>query len=99
MMDAKALYPNGHHPVRIGYTPDALYPAPALPRAGRNVQYYYIDFGLSSRFKPGSSSYVLGKVGRAEVPEVSDTVPYDAFKVDIYALGYVYAKEFDNVST
>ncbi|KAI0330361.1 kinase-like protein [Cubamyces sp. BRFM 1775] len=94
MMDAKALYPNGHHPIRLGYTPDALYPVSALPRAGRNVQYYYIDFGLSVWFKPGASPYVLGKVGRAEAPEVSDDVPYDAFKVDIYALGYVFAREF-----
>ncbi|KAI0657815.1 kinase-like domain-containing protein [Cubamyces menziesii] len=96
MMDARALYPNGHHPIRLGYTPDALYPVSPLPRAGRNVQYYYIDFGLSVWFKPGASPYVLGNVGRAEAPEVSDDVPYDAFKVDIYALGYVFAREFGN---
>ncbi|KAJ8482818.1 hypothetical protein ONZ51_g5120 [Trametes cubensis] len=95
MMDARPLYPNGHHPVRLGSTPDALYPVSALPRAGRSVQYFYIDFGLSSWFTPGSSSLVIGDVGRAEVPELSDTVPYDAFKVDIYALGEVYHEEFE----
>ncbi|OSD00975.1 kinase-like protein [Trametes coccinea BRFM310] len=102
MMDAKALYPNGYHPVRLGYTPDTLYPVTALPRAGRKVRYFYIDFGLSARFPEGSSSYVLGDVGRhADVPELSKTVPYDAFKVDIYSLGNVYLqlfeKEFTNV--
>ncbi|KAI0330367.1 hypothetical protein GY45DRAFT_1250953 [Cubamyces sp. BRFM 1775] len=96
MMDAQSLYPNGHHPIRLGYTPDALYPVSALPRAGRNIRYYYIDFGLTSWFSPGSSTYVVGDVGRAEVPELSDTVPYDAFKVDIYALGNVYFKEFES---
>ncbi|KAH9888332.1 kinase-like domain-containing protein [Cubamyces lactineus] len=96
MMDAKPLYPGGYHPVRLGYTPDALYPVSALPRAGRNVHYYYIDFGVSSWFQPGDSPYVIGDVGRAEVPELSETVPYDAFKVDIYALGSVYFKEFGN---
>ncbi|KAI0657811.1 kinase-like domain-containing protein [Cubamyces menziesii] len=96
MMDARPLYPNGHHPIRLGSTPDALYPVSPLPRGGRRIQYYYIDFGLTSWFPPGSSPMVIGDVGRAEVPELSDTVPYDAFKVDIYALGTVYLKEFES---
>ncbi|KAI8968718.1 kinase-like domain-containing protein [Trametes punicea] len=96
MMDAKSLYPHGHHPIRLGYTPDTLYPVTALPRAGRGVRYFYIDFGLSQQFCEGSSSYVVGDVGRdAEVPELSDEVPYDAFKVDIFSLGNVYSKLFE----
>ncbi|KAI8968722.1 kinase-like protein [Trametes punicea] len=96
MMDAKSLYPGGHHPIRLGYTPDSLYPVSALPRAGRDVRYLYIDFGLSERFPEGTSSYVLGDVGRdADVPELSDHVPYDAFKVDIFSLGNVYSKLFE----
>ncbi|KAL7284778.1 hypothetical protein ACG7TL_002085 [Trametes sanguinea] len=96
MMDAKNLYPTGHHPVRLGYTPDTLYPVSALPRAGRKVRYFYIDFGLSARFPAGASSYVLGKFGRdTEVPELSDDIPYDAFKVDIFSLGNVYSKLFE----
>ncbi|CDO77758.1 hypothetical protein BN946_scf184993.g21 [Trametes cinnabarina] len=98
MMDAKPLYPSGHHPVQIGYTLDTLYPVSPLPRAGRKIQYYYIDFGLSMRFAPGASTLVVGDVGRdADVPELSDTVPYDAFKVDIFALGNLYLKEFEQV--
>ncbi|CDO69426.1 hypothetical protein BN946_scf184791.g21 [Trametes cinnabarina] len=95
MMDAKPLYPNGHHPIRLGYTPDSMYPVSPLPRAGRDIRYFYIDFGLSSWFSKGSSTNVIGDVGRdVEVPELSDKVPYDAFKVDIFALGNVYFKEF-----
>lgn len=85
--------------MRLGYTPDARTPVSPLPRAGRNVRYYYIDFGLSSRFPHGSSSCVIGDVGRAYVPELSDEVPYDAFKVDIFALGDLYSKEFEQVGT
>ncbi|CDO77756.1 hypothetical protein BN946_scf184993.g19 [Trametes cinnabarina] len=96
MMDAKRLYPSGHHPIRLEYTPDTLYPISALPRAGREIRYFYIDFGLAAMFPYGSSSYVVGDVGRDdEVPELSDKVPYDAFKVDIFALGNLYAKEFE----
>ncbi|KAI0629583.1 kinase-like protein [Trametes polyzona] len=95
MMDARPLYPHGHHPVRLGYTPDTLYPATALPRAGRGVKYYFIDFGLAQHFPKGASSLVVGDVGRDDaVPELSDTVPYDAFKVDIFTLGHLFATEF-----
>lgn len=99
MMDARALYPMGHHPVQLGLTADVQASVSPLPRAGRNVPYYYIDFGLSSRFAPGSSTLVIGDVGRTEVPEHSEIVPYDAFKVDIYALGHLYSQEFEQVSS
>lgn len=98
MMDAKALYPDGHHPVRLGYTPDALYRVSPLPRAGRSIRYFYIDFGLSLRFPAGTSPLAVGVVGRdREVPELSNSVPYDTFKVDIFALGNLYSKEFEQV--
>ncbi|EIW54116.1 uncharacterized protein TRAVEDRAFT_74378 [Trametes versicolor FP-101664 SS1] len=96
MMDGSPLYPGGHHPVRTEYTPDALYEVKPLPRAERSIKYYYIDFGLSSLIPEGSSPYVVGRAGRdKEVPELSSTVPYDAFKVDIYALGNMYYHEFE----
>ncbi|KAI0657831.1 kinase-like protein [Cubamyces menziesii] len=96
MMDAKAMYPEGHHPVRLDYTPDAIYEVTPLPRLGRKIPYYYIDFGLARQFPQGASHMVVGDVGRdTEVPELSSTVPYDAFKVDIFALGNLYAKELE----
>ncbi|KAI0325868.1 kinase-like protein [Cubamyces sp. BRFM 1775] len=95
MMDAEVLFPDGHHPVRLDYTPDAVYPVSPLPRAGHDIKYYYIDFGLACRFQEGESPYVVGDVGRdTEVPELSSTVPYDPFKMDIFALGNLYFKEF-----
>ncbi|OSC97567.1 kinase-like protein [Trametes coccinea BRFM310] len=96
MVDAKALYPNGHHPVRIHYSSDAIYEIKPLSRAEHKLNYYYIDFGLAAHFPPGASSYVVGDVGRdTDVPELSSHVPYEAFAVDIFALGNLYAKQFE----
>ncbi|EIW54128.1 kinase-like protein [Trametes versicolor FP-101664 SS1] len=95
MMDAKPLYPDGYHPVRLGVSADALYDATPLPRTGRSITYYYIDFGFSVKFPEGSPSLVVGDIGRdAEVPELSHDIPYDAFPVDIYALGNLFFKHF-----
>ncbi|KAI9067211.1 hypothetical protein FKP32DRAFT_1564216 [Trametes sanguinea] len=95
MMDAKPLYPSGHHPVKMDYTPDAVYDAIPLSRTEHPVRYYYVDFGLSVRFPENSPTMVVGDVGRDdEVPELSSTVPYDPFKADIYALGNLFDKEF-----
>ncbi|KAI9059873.1 kinase-like protein [Trametes sanguinea] len=94
MMDGRALYPQGHHPVWRDRSPDAIEDLVPLARMDHPVKYYYIDFGLSVRFAPGQSPLVVGDVGRdAEVPELSSTVPYDAFKADIYALGNFFDKE------
>ncbi|KAI9067209.1 hypothetical protein FKP32DRAFT_1673237 [Trametes sanguinea] len=96
MMDARPLYPSGHHPVRLSCTPDGIYDAIPRSRADHPVRYYYIDFGISARFPENASTMVVGDVGRdEEVPELSSTVPYDAFKADIYALGNLFDKEFE----
>ena len=98
MMDGRPLYPEGRHPVRRYATPDALYDATPLSRTDHPVRYYYIDFDLSVRFKEGQSHNVIGDVGRDnEVPELSNDVPYNAFKVDIFSLGNLYYKEFCKV--
>ncbi|KAI0629617.1 kinase-like domain-containing protein [Trametes polyzona] len=96
MMDGSLLYPDGHHPVRTNYTPDALFEIKPPLRGSKKIKYYYIDFGLSSVFPEGTSPYVVGRVGRdKEVPELSSTVPYDAFKVDIFTLGNMYYQSFE----
>lgn len=98
MMDGRALYPHGHHPVRQNFTPDALYEINPLQRAENPVQYYYIDFDLSVRFNEGEPHLVVGDVGREDkVPELSNDIPYDPFKVDIFALGHLYYEEFQEV--
>ncbi|KAI0800214.1 kinase-like domain-containing protein [Fomes fomentarius] len=96
MMDARPLFPGGHHPVQIHYTPDGLYEVSPLTRYEHPVQYYIIDFDLSTRFPPDAPTYVVGDVGRdTEVPELSNDVPYDPFKVDVFSLGNVYFQEFE----
>ncbi|KAH9888327.1 kinase-like domain-containing protein [Cubamyces lactineus] len=100
MMDARPLYPEGHHPVRLNFAPDGLHRVTPLPRAGRSIRYFYIDFGLALQFQPGVTPTALGRVGRdREVPELSNTVPYDPFKVDIFALGNLYSQEFERKYT
>ena len=99
MMDGRPLYPQGHHPIRQDCLPDALHEVTPLSRTDHPVRYFFIDFDLSVRFAEGDSHYVIGDVGRDDkVPELSNDVPYDAFKVDIFALGNLYYKEFYLVS-
>ncbi|KAI0351969.1 kinase-like protein [Trametes cingulata] len=96
MMDGRPLFPQGHHPVWRNRSMDAIEDLTPLHRMDHPVKYFYVDFGLSVRFPPGSSTLVVGDVGRdAEVPELSSTVPYDAFKADIYALGNLFDKELE----
>ena len=99
MMDGRALYPEGHHPVRIEFLPDGAVDAYPLARSGSQVRYLFIDFGLSKLFEEGGSTLVVGCTGRdKEIPELSNEVPYDAYRADIFALGNLYYKEFLSVS-
>ena len=95
MMDGRALYPNGHHPIRRKFSEDAVYKLTPLSRLEHPVRYFFIDFGISIRFGEGASPQTMGIEGRCkEAPEMSFTDPYDAFKVDVFALGTLYLKEF-----
>ena len=53
------------------------------------VKYYFADYGISSYFPPTSQTrLVVGTKGRdQDVPELSNEVPYDPFKVDIFTIG------------
>ncbi|KII93064.1 hypothetical protein PLICRDRAFT_100738 [Plicaturopsis crispa FD-325 SS-3] len=96
MMDATSLYPNGWHPWRFNYAPDAITELPSLPSRTHHVRYYFIDHGLSIRFYEGESSVIQTSGGAPQektVPELAIDAPYDAYKVDIYILGCVYRKE------
>lgn len=98
MMDGRPLYPQGHHPVQLDYSPDNVYELTPLARIDHPVRYFFIDFGISHRFDDGAPTILVGRRGRnQDVPELSATIPYDAFKVDVYALGDVYHKEFMQV--
>lgn len=99
MMDARPLYPQDHHPVQLRYCPDNVHDAIPLSRMDHPVRYFFIDFGISHGFEAHTPPMLLGRKGRnQQVPELSNTIPYDAFKVDVYALGDVFSKEFTEVS-
>ena len=93
-MDASALYPEGHHPTKLGYSPDYSHIVRPLSRFKDSVHYYYVDFGISSHIPPGTpqaQALVTGIFGRNQnVPELSVTIPYDPFKVDIFSMGEVF---------
>lgn len=99
-MDADRMFPRGFHPVKDLFLHDVVTPAPYIPRRDAGVKYYFIDYGISSYFPTGSEPHlVLGRDGRdQDVPELSDDVPYDPFKVDIFTIGNVLRGEFCNVS-
>ena len=99
LMDATALYPRGHHPVKRNLLPDVSDIAPHLPRERGVVKYYFADFGLSSYFPPDSADrLVVGELGREQdVPELSVDVPYDPFKVDVFIIGSMFKKSFMEV--
>lgn len=98
-MDADHMFPRGFHPVKDTLLHDVATPAPIIPRRDVGVKYYFVDYGISSYFPAGSKSHmVLGRDGRdQDVPELSDEVPYDPFKVDIFTIGNVFRREFCNV--
>lgn len=57
----------------------------------RPIEYFFIDFGVSYQYPPGLTGILdTGRYGQdRSVPELSDTVLYDPFKLDIYQLGNV----------
>ncbi|KAL7282051.1 hypothetical protein ACG7TL_003518 [Trametes sanguinea] len=88
MMDAPALFPRGFHPDMDYKLPDMSGPAPVLSRSDAPVRYYLIDFGISTRFTPDMPRLVVGCDGLdQEPPELSVTVPYDPFKLDVFLIG------------
>ncbi|EJD37665.1 hypothetical protein AURDEDRAFT_73048 [Auricularia subglabra TFB-10046 SS5] len=67
------------------------------PWSTSRARYYLIDMGISSRFNSDSPGphLVVGTVGRDQTaPELSDTVPYDPFKLDVYLLGNYFLTRF-----
>ncbi|KAI0258295.1 kinase-like domain-containing protein [Gloeopeniophorella convolvens] len=96
LMDGSNMFPLGFHPVRDIFLADYVTPATHIPRLDAGVRYYFVDYGISSYFPPGSQrQLVLGTDGRdQDVPELSNDVPYDPFKVDIFTIGNNLRIEF-----
>ena len=94
MLDARALYPRGFHPVATNFLPDLtaeVYPLPRIT-ASSPVKYYYVGFSSAIRFQPGiQSKLATGQCFLEQpLPEFVFGDPYDPFKVDVYALGHVF---------
>ncbi|KAG8919601.1 hypothetical protein FRC03_002083 [Tulasnella sp. 419] len=89
LMDARALFPKGWHPQEHSRLRNGLHMSQSSApkrRAVGGVRYYFIDFGISSQ----DLTAVTGEKGLLKAPELSDTVPYNPFKVDIWLLGQSY---------
>ncbi|TRM61133.1 kinase-like domain-containing protein [Schizophyllum amplum] len=98
MMNSDELVPGGFHFAAAWCDPTGR---PGLVVRDRGevppVQYFVIDFGLSSCL-PSRTSLVTGRFGQDKtVPELSWDVPYNPFKVDIYQLGQVILQDMVNV--
>jgi hypothetical protein len=88
MMDASNLFPQGFHPLLGRRDRSGLRDAQRLPRKVGSVKYYFVDFGMSTQVEPGTTRLVLGHDGLdQDVPELSEEVPYDPFKVDVFIIG------------
>ena len=100
LLDAIHMYPLGFHPVEDIYLDDITTLAPVITRLEAGAKYYFVDYGISSYFPAGSQrELVLGVAGRdQDVPELSNSVPYDPFKVDIFTIGNVLRSEIQAVS-
>lgn len=88
MMDGRRLYPAGWHPQRWEVLPNGKSMKSGNPSrtAAGGVRYYFIDFGISSQ----NQDEVLGVDGQEPAPELSDNVPYNPYKLDVYILGMAY---------
>ena len=101
MMDGSNLYRNGFHPARQNLEKAGDRFAHPLRRCDvDHVRYYFTDFGVSTHFKDDTSErLVVGTLAQDRtVPELSETVPYDPFAVDVYTLGNVFKTNFMAVS-
>ena len=94
MQDVQELFPGKRmHPQKPGYSEDLQTEFErdydARPR------FYFIDFGVTVRFEGPEPHLVTGIVCRDQTaPELSLTIPFDPFKLDVYLLGNHFLTEF-----
>ena len=98
MVDGERLVPGGWHPFDPRAPPDGRHDK--LSRfewvdrwsTGPHA-YYLIDFGYSRRLEPHRRILLTGIYGQDDsVPEMSLTVPYDPYPVDVYHVGNMLLK-------
>jgi hypothetical protein len=106
MCDATTLYPHGHypHPVYANRKPNFTGRVSHYTRTEYPPKYYWIDFGLSTRHDPESTSppaetRIWG--GDKSVPEFQLEVykgSYNPFPTDVYYVGNLIKTDFVDVS-
>ena len=101
MIDPTGLFPKGFHPSQPELTADAKSKVKYIRRSDLKAlpRYYFIDFGISSWFHPEERErLVLGTFGLdRDAPELSNEVPYDPFKLDVFVLGNMFREVFTSV--
>lgn len=100
MMDGSNIYQDGWHPMNTWLARngrDVL--CPGHKRSEVEIKYYFIDFGLSTRFasKEKQGCLVTGELGQIKAPEQTSGLPYDPFKLDVYYLGHTYQTKIVDV--
>ncbi|TFY60133.1 hypothetical protein EVG20_g7529, partial [Dentipellis fragilis] len=98
MMDASKLYKQPWHPVKINRRRNWKGSVTHTTRTNRPVKYFYIDYGMSRKYKPGDVALELPMQGNDKTapehqPENYDT-PCDPFPTDIYYLGNLIRQDF-----
>ena len=99
MMDADAMYPEGWHPIKLYDKLDRSGRAEHTSRTVAKDKYYFVDFGFSvyipENLRP---KLVTGIDGRdRDPPELSKGQPYNPFKLDIFIIGNMLRREFEQV--
>jgi len=98
VMDADAMFPEGFHPTQLMYKRDYSGLADYIPRSTAGVKYYFVEFGISAHITGDDGRFFVGNFGRdREPPELSATVPYDPFKLDIFIIGNMLRQNFYEV--
>ena len=98
MVDSKKLVPDGDNCFTVPYlTRDKCrLVTPVVRRAVAPLQYYFIDFESATYYPPEEKNPLcVGTTGQERsVPELSETVPYNPFKLDVYQLGSIFPRLF-----
>ncbi|KDR79995.1 hypothetical protein GALMADRAFT_1174063 [Galerina marginata CBS 339.88] len=96
MMDSTKVIPSGFHFARQYVQDD--FKTQIIYHDRRSVgpvKYYSIDYETARHFFPGEKcTGVMGQ--NRNVPEMSETVPYDPFKLDVYQLGAIIPRFIEN---
>ncbi|TEB30978.1 hypothetical protein FA13DRAFT_318648 [Coprinellus micaceus] len=98
MVDGERLIPGGWHPFDPRAPPDGRHDKLSRfkwvdRRSTGPHAYYLIDFGYSKRLESRDGALLTGIYGQDDsVPEMSLTVPYDPYPVDVYHVGNMLLK-------